>query len=54
MTWIAMYLKHHLNEAMDMWVVTDTHTKRLFSGITSEEAHAIAAALNGLEGECYE
>lgn len=38
------------------WMVVHSTTKRSFTCITSEEAYAILAALNGLlhQAECYE
>jgi len=54
-TWKAVYIKHDLNSAMDLWCVQDLQTKRTISGLSCQEAHAIMAALNTLEQEvCYE
>jgi len=53
--WRAHYIKHDLNEALDEWMVVHSTTKRSLSGLSSQEAHAIVAALNALELEvCYE
>lgn len=55
MTWKAVYIKHDLNSKMDLWCVQDSVTQRIISGLSSQEAHAIMAALNQLETEvCYE
>jgi hypothetical protein len=55
MKWKSHYIKHISNRDLDVWVVIDSVSKRAFSCASSQEAHAIAAALNALEDEeCYE